>query len=335
MKKITIYISILLYTFILSTFIARADNDNDNVANIIANIPNTRLAGNNNYVSNRDAIVSNEDVVKINTILRQLEDSTNIQVAVVAVNELDESILTDRELAFELYNEWGIGREEYDDGLLILLITDPDTRSIAFEVGYGLEEKMTDIICKHIQVKYMYPLLTKDKFSEGLVEGVKAVHNFLSDKDFADEIITEVNEESQYFSDTATETEPFKWTDILLEILYGILFILIIAAPVLIIYFLVYFIQRIPRKCPNCGKVSYRYQKTDIIKNATEYETGLKHKHYSCKCGYKHTKKVTISKVSSSSSSSSSGSGSSWGGGGGGGSWGGGSSGGGGASTRF
>lgn len=62
------------------------------------------------------------------------------QIVVAAVESLNG--LSVEEYATELFTKWGIGQEETDNGVL-LLISEND-REIRIEVGYGLEGAITD-----------------------------------------------------------------------------------------------------------------------------------------------------------------------------------------------
>ena len=107
----------------------------------IEQVPNVQLENAAHYVTDPQGILSTQQRDSLNTISRQLRDSTTTQMAIVILPAIDREKYTDaREFAFELFNYWKLGEKKVDNGLLILLLTNPDEREITFEVGYGLEE---------------------------------------------------------------------------------------------------------------------------------------------------------------------------------------------------
>lgn len=92
------------------------------------------------------------------------------QIAVVLVDTLDD--LTVDEYAVGLFNKWQIGNETHDNGCLLLLA--PDEGKIRIEVGYGLEDRLTDGLTGGILDKYL-PLLKEKKFDQAIAEIFTAI----------------------------------------------------------------------------------------------------------------------------------------------------------------
>ena len=88
----------------------------------VDDVPNPKTYNADNWVSDPDHILDSETKNKINNILQQLEDSLTIEVAVVALNSIGEE--DPHEFAVTLFNRWGVGKAEDDNGLLILLTRD-------------------------------------------------------------------------------------------------------------------------------------------------------------------------------------------------------------------
>lgn len=146
----------------------------------VDDVPNPKTYDADNWVSDPDHILDSETKNKINDILQQLEDSLTIEVAVVALNSIGEE--EPHEFAVTLFNRWGIGKAEDDNGLLILLTR--DIRDITFKTGYGLEGVLPDAICKRIQMETMVPHLRENDWNTGMLEGVKAVAEVLYESDY-------------------------------------------------------------------------------------------------------------------------------------------------------
>lgn len=288
----------------------------------IETVPNTHLSDKNNRVSNPDGIIQPEDVSKINQMLQVVEDSLSIEIAVVAVKSIGDDDA--RMFATDLFKHWGIGKKGEDNGLLILLVTDPAQRAIVFETGYGIEGILPDAICNRLQQKYMIQDLKAGNFSLGMVNGVAAVGNYLLDADY---------QRSVGSSDDAI---PGSMGIFFVVIFFFVLFIIILS----------YFIKRRPRICPNCGKKTLVYQGTRTVQAATYQSSGLAQEIFVCKnCKHTHKDDKTLNRLNRTrgpfiGGGMGGGIGGGLGGGfggfsGGGGSWGGGSSGGGGSISRF
>ena len=79
------------------------------IAYTVETIPNVRLTDHDNYVSNPDNIIHPDDVVRINGLLRTVEDSFDIEIAVVAVESIGDNDA--RMFATDLFQHWGLGKK--------------------------------------------------------------------------------------------------------------------------------------------------------------------------------------------------------------------------------
>ena len=141
----------------------------------IQEIPMVHLQDRTRYVSNPDNILSPSAVATMDSILYALEQKTGIQTLVVAVTGIEGGDCFD--FAYRLGKEMGVGQKERDNGLVILLST--DERCIQFATGYGLEGVLPDAICKRIQSRYMVEHLGKEDWNTGMIEGIRAVNDYL------------------------------------------------------------------------------------------------------------------------------------------------------------
>lgn len=99
-------------------------------------------------------------IISVNQQYEQTNEKP--QLAVVFVDSLQE--LTIEAYANQLFNKWGIGQVNKDNGALLLRI----------EVGYGLEETLTDSLTKWILKKNRL-LLSEGQFDEASVEIMTAL----------------------------------------------------------------------------------------------------------------------------------------------------------------
>lgn len=134
-------------------------------------IPNVQRLDRTRFVSNPDGILSEATVGELDALCASLRDRGYAEVAVVAVDDIATDDVFD--FAIELFRSWGVGREERNDGLGVLLVK--DRREIRFVTGYGIEGTLTDALCRRIQEQYMLPHFREEDYDGGMIEGLEAV----------------------------------------------------------------------------------------------------------------------------------------------------------------
>ncbi|MDR2859558.1 MAG: TPM domain-containing protein, partial [Mediterranea sp.] len=137
----------------------------------IKTVPNPKTFDAANFVSNPDGILDTYTLSQVNKILQALEADTKAEVAVVLLNSIGNNNI--ESFAVKLFEEWGIGKKNLDNGLLILFVL--DKRTVRFEVGYGLEGVLPDAICKRIQIQTMIPEFKNGNYSAGILAGVERI----------------------------------------------------------------------------------------------------------------------------------------------------------------
>ena len=103
--------------------------------------------------------------------LRILEEETGAQVAVLTISTLDGDPIED--FSIRVVETWSLGREDADDGVLILIAR--DDRRMRIEVGYGLEGVLTDAQSGRIIDHLMAPKFREGDFNGGVGAAVEAV----------------------------------------------------------------------------------------------------------------------------------------------------------------
>lgn len=134
------------------------------------NIPKVHLQNKMRYTCDPEGILSPAARDSIDRMLYALEEKTGIETVVAVVPSIGEEDCFD--FSHRLLNEWGVGKKEKNNGLVILLVT--DQRCIQFYTGYGLEGDMPDAIAKRIQTQDMIPYLKDGNWDAGMVAGVRA-----------------------------------------------------------------------------------------------------------------------------------------------------------------
>lgn len=123
------------------------------------------------FVNDFVNIIDEDDEAEIMKIGADLYEQTTSQVVVVTIDSLDGYNVD--EYALELGRKWGVGSEENDNGVVILLSL--SDRKISIQVGYGLEGCLNDGKVGRILDDYAIPYLSENDYSTGLIEAYKAV----------------------------------------------------------------------------------------------------------------------------------------------------------------
>jgi uncharacterized protein len=108
-------------------------------------------------------------------LCRKVEANTTAQVAVVTVPNLEGKSVD--EYANQLFNTWGIGRADVNNG--VLLLHAPNERQVRIEVGRGLEPLLTDGLAGDLIDERVLPLFRRDDFAGGLRAGTEAIVELL------------------------------------------------------------------------------------------------------------------------------------------------------------
>lgn len=113
------------------------------------------------------------------SLTQQLQDitqKTRAQVAVLIVPSTgDDSI---EQYATRVFDNWRLGDAKRNDGILIIVAW--SDRTVRIQVGYGLEEKVTDALAGDIIRSNMIPAFKQQKLAKGLELAIIALNNRLT-----------------------------------------------------------------------------------------------------------------------------------------------------------
>jgi len=83
------------------------------------------------------------------------------------------------EYSRSLFNKWGVGTREKNNGVGILL--SKQNRQIRINIGYGLEQVLTNRKCQEIIDDYILPLFKQGKYYEGIKNGITEIIRCLNE----------------------------------------------------------------------------------------------------------------------------------------------------------
>ncbi len=129
------------------------------------------------YVNDFAGVMSADAVRRLDAILRELAQKTGVEVAVATVRDMGG--MDENTYAVELFETWGIGSKETNNGLLILVAV--QERRLRIEVGYGLEHIITDARAGQIRDNYMVPSLKNNDYDTGITTGTLAAASIIAE----------------------------------------------------------------------------------------------------------------------------------------------------------
>lgn len=116
------------------------------------------------FVNDFAGVFTAEQKQNLEAKLSQFGKSTTNEISVVTVKSLEGD--TVENFAEKLFQEWGIGNEQEDNGALLLIAI--EDRQMRIEVGYGLEGSLTDIYSSRIIRETLTPAFQQGDFYGGV-----------------------------------------------------------------------------------------------------------------------------------------------------------------------
>lgn len=206
----------------------------------ISEIENVQLSHREHFTTNPDGILSPEAVATLDSIALSLRERGIAELAIVAVRSIESQ--DPFSFAMELFESWGVGNKQADNGLGILLVE--DMHEIRFVTGYGLESVLSDARCVQLQREYMLPYFRLGDYDGGMVEGLRAVDTLLT------------NGELERVTNAPDQSESI--------IMAFIVVVLLILLPLLLLIIHEYN----KTKCPTCGKHALKVIERSVIQSA-------------------------------------------------------------------
>ena len=115
------------------------------------------------YVDDFARVIDETSKQQIEQLCQELESKTGSQLAVVTLSTLNGEPIED--YAVKLFHQWGIGKKDQSNGLLLLVAA--QERRTRIEVGYGLEPVITDGYSGEV-LRGLRPYFRANQFGPGL-----------------------------------------------------------------------------------------------------------------------------------------------------------------------
>jgi len=113
-----------------------------------------------------------EQLAALTAKLDSFDIETSTQIQIYTTTNLQGYDIVD--FAQRLGEGWGVGKEGFDNGIVIVYVpkTDSTSGEVTIQTGYGIEPLIPDAICKRIIELEMIPCFKKDSVFEGFNRAV-------------------------------------------------------------------------------------------------------------------------------------------------------------------
>lgn len=123
------------------------------------------------FVNDFGAMLAPAEITALEQKLETFKQQTGHELSVVTIPSLQGD--TVENFAEKLFQDWGIGQKEADNGVLLLISR--DDRELRIEVGYGLEGALTDAQSYWIIQNQIVPEFKAGNYAAGINAGVDKI----------------------------------------------------------------------------------------------------------------------------------------------------------------
>lgn len=128
------------------------------------------------YVNDFADVLTREEERALESTLSAFEQETSHEIAVAVIPLLEGDDI--ESYANTLFREWGIGKADANNGVLLLVAI--EDRKMRIEAGYGLEGALTDTEAKRIIDKTIAPQFKASRYAAGIEDGVERIMSEVS-----------------------------------------------------------------------------------------------------------------------------------------------------------
>ena len=229
------------------------------------------------FVTDLSGVIPDDTEARIEDTLKALRSETGVEMTVVTIpsrKTYDPSPSIEA-FATGLFNTWGIGNKDRDDGILALIVT--DDREMRLELGAGYD-KGFDAVAQSVIDRAFLPRFKTGDYAGGIEAGTRETIDRIARRNAAN-----------------LAPEPMGGTGLISWLVWG--FVGLIGG-------LVVFGSRLKAMalrmtpCPQCGSRTLSRVTEDVIR-ATEDQEGLRNTITTCStCGYRSVVPTTVSRTS-------------------------------------
>ncbi|MEM7343273.1 MAG: TPM domain-containing protein [Chloroflexota bacterium] len=133
----------------------------------------------NSYINDYASVISQTEATNILTTLSKLREEAGIEMSVVTITALSGYAAKGETLesfATGLFNAWGIGDPDQNNGVLMLVVISDQRTRIELGTGYGNQHNAA---LQTIIGETMSPSFLEGRYGEGILQGTEAIATHL------------------------------------------------------------------------------------------------------------------------------------------------------------
>ncbi|MDD6357534.1 MAG: TPM domain-containing protein [Bacteroidales bacterium] len=155
----------------------------------VSTVPNPKNSDADAFVSNPDGILSDTMTYRLNLLARKIKNTTDVELAVVALDAIGSNYYDEFEFGLELFNTWGVGDARKNTGVMLLLVK--DTRWFYIHTGDGIEGILSDATCSNILQEKVYPLLKNGDWDNGIYACAEGIYEKINTQEAKEELLSD------------------------------------------------------------------------------------------------------------------------------------------------
>lgn len=163
-----------------------------------ADVPNVHLSDSTKFVSNPDGLLDKASEDEINRRLADVWRRTTAEPVVVAIGSIPDGYDVNH-YANDLFELWGIGKKDTENGLLILIVG--DQRKYVVRTGTGLGGVLPDALCGRVMRHEAVPHFKNGEYGRGTLAAVNTFADAMTSPEAADEL------RSKYANNASPDSE--------------------------------------------------------------------------------------------------------------------------------
>jgi len=128
-------------------------------------------------------LIAHEDSVVIDSLIKRIYDDKLAEIVVCTMDSIPKASVGHSDAlryGTELFNSWGIGRKDVNDGILFF-ISKYDKKT-ALCTGLGIETYLPDSTCGRILDNYLIPHFKRGNVGKGFIAGVMITQKILQQR---------------------------------------------------------------------------------------------------------------------------------------------------------
>ncbi len=170
-----------------------------------ADVVNVHVQNRTRYVSDMANVMSASARQQADSLLAQMWRETSAEPVVVIVPNLDGA--DENDYATDLFKLWGIGKNDKDNGVLMLISID-DRRAV-IRTGYGAEGVLPDAICATILRNDLFPRFRQADYDGGILASLTTMAKVMTSDEAREELMSAQANDANAAADDTDEFFSF------------------------------------------------------------------------------------------------------------------------------